>query len=119
MKTQEINFGNKVIAEFIDYEYDEDLERFFVYDHLVAPDCDEELDIQESDWTSWLRPSEMKFNSSYDWLMPVVNKIQKLVEDPTDIDNIKNALWFNEIESLWLEVVNTIQDINNEEIGIQ
>lgn len=83
MKEQEIIEGNKLIAEFMEYKhsdilYDEENEEyFFDTDHLV---CVEDIEVWESsvdDWTSTLSPEQMLFHSSWDWLMPVVEKIEK------------------------------------------
>lgn len=58
--------GNKLIAEFMGWQNNGD--RYFD---------------KPNNKTFLLYPNEMKFNSSWDWLMPVVEKIETF-EDSTD-----------------------------------
>ena len=57
MDTKEIIEGNQLIAEFMGYDFIAENSHFIV---------------RESDY---LEPYHHKFNSSWDWLMPVVEKI--------------------------------------------
>lgn len=59
MTKEEIEEGNKLIAEFMEAtidEYPKSLPRWFY-------------------WHGSLNPHEMQYNHSWDWLMPVVEKI--------------------------------------------
>ena len=62
MKTQEIESGNKLIAEFMGCPYhmnDEDCEYYEVWhDELIPVDS-------------------LEYHTKWDWLMPVVEKIEK------------------------------------------
>ena len=85
MTDKKIIEENKLIAEFMEYEQ-EDKDSNFITDHLVCLK-EEYWNSTEDDWTNSLSPSEMKFHSSWDWLMPVVDKIEEI--SFTD-DNIKS-----------------------------
>lgn len=60
MDANEIIEGNRLIAEFMGYDFIAENSHFIV---------------RESDY---LEPYHHKFNSSWDWLMPVVEKIETL-----------------------------------------
>jgi hypothetical protein len=61
MTQKEIFEGNKLIAEFMN---------FSVSDHTILPD--------RLVWYDWDGPREVLYHSSWDWLMPVVEKIENL-----------------------------------------
>ena len=86
MKTEEILKGNTLIANFLGYEIDSIAEelgetpRYYVSDRLeCVADGVDWWDTYDGDWTSWLTADQMKFHSSWDWLMPVVEKIETLI----------------------------------------
>ena len=77
MSEKEIIEGNKLIAEFVDYEFDpnDDSESVtYNTDYIINISDKEDWEASEDDFTSWLLPKEMKFHSSWDWLMPAINK---------------------------------------------
>ena len=82
MSEQEIIEGNRLIAEWLGYEIDPLAEedepiRYYVDDHIeCVADGIDYWETFEEDWTSWLYPEQMKFHSSWDWLMPVIDKIE-------------------------------------------
>lgn len=61
MKEQEIIEGNKLIAEFMGLEWKLHLGRRYLYNH------------------AWIPLENLKYHSSWDWLMPVVEKIETMV----------------------------------------
>ena len=61
MNSTEIIEGNKLIAKFISNKIS--IEFGYLIDN------------------EWFEPRQFKFNSSWNWLMPVVNKIEHLYED--------------------------------------
>lgn len=63
MTTKEINKGNKLIAEFITLEIKDG---WYYFDHPIICECE----------LSYFKNFE--FHSSWDWLMPVVEKICSL-----------------------------------------
>lgn len=71
MKTEEILNGNKLIAEFMgvvnDFSDIYHLPQFGRY----------ELKYGQIDFDECFKLNELKYNSSWDWLMPVVEKIEK------------------------------------------
>ena len=97
--------NNKLIAEFMGY---------FAQDR-----------VNDDGWKGWWsssnqfpnHPSEqimfggMKFDTSWDWLMPVVKQIQEL---PNSVDSIERDTWFDymqeclpfaDIENVYMETV--------------
>ena len=114
--------NNKLIAEFMGYIYEDD--RFFMEDsngELVAKSQYENLH------------HELKYDSSWDWLMPVVDKIESLNDtkgDPyrftitmydasikgTDIEILGDSYYEGseqKIVSTYQAVVEFIKDYNN------
>ena len=83
MTQKEIIKGNCLIAEWLGYEIDSLAEedepiRYYVDNHIeCVADGIDYWETFEEDWTSWLYPEQMKFHSSWDWLMPVLTNIEK------------------------------------------
>ncbi len=106
MTTEQISIveGNKLIAEFmgekVEYtnKYDDGTEKYFL-------------------WFTKQRLSidQLKYSTSWDWIMPVVQKIGKIeiinagVEGCELYDNIDYALRPAKIEVVWLAVTEFIQ----------
>ena len=85
MKTQtteqiDIIQGNKLIAEFMGAELEGTMKGKLVYG--IKGPC--------SGKTDFYYPSELKYHASWDWLMPVVEKIKELMYDQ-DM-NVKGSL---------------------------
>ena len=83
MTHEEILEGNKLLAEFMGYEHkeleDDDVTiTYNCYDHLENISGKKPWESTIDDYTSWLRPDEMKFHSDWNWLMSVVDKIEGL-----------------------------------------
>ena len=57
-------------------------------------------------------PDEMKYHTSWDWLMPVVQKVSSLCDEPYELDNMKHALLTGDIESVYDDVVEFIKEYN-------
>ena len=91
--------NNKLIAEFMglrtnsygDYNIDKDVMGF---DMIVCSLAD------------------TKFHTSWDWLMPVVQKVSSLCDEPCELDNMKHALLTGDIESVYDDVVEFIKEYN-------
>lgn len=83
MTELEIIEGKKLIAKWLGYEIepfsyldDDNYVRYFVDDHIECiADGIDYWETCEDDWSSWLTPSQMKFDSSWNWLIPVIDKI--------------------------------------------
>lgn len=93
MTQEQIIEGNTFLAEFMEYEHDE-LEdddvtiTYNCYDHLENISGKKPWKSTIDDYTSWLRPDEMKFHSSWDWLMSVVDKIESIIFDENNSFNV-------------------------------
>lgn len=74
---------NRIIAQFMGYESNEDIEGEFdestlynVDDFLVNTSGKNDWETTENDWTSWVKPSEMQYHSDWNWLCLVIEKIE-------------------------------------------
>ena len=86
--------NNKLIAEFMGYEVKHGKCYSPKYnDGTIAP---------------------MQFDKSWDWLMPVVQKVSSLCDEPCELDNMKHALLTGDIESVYDDVVEFIKQYNDE-----
>ena len=79
MTKEEIIEGNKLIAEFMGGVYDSDVNEYWFY-------------LNPPNWTSKFAPTtyELKYHSSWDWLMPVVEKIENDLKDSFNVDIVNN-----------------------------
>jgi hypothetical protein len=85
--------ANKLIAEFMGYEVKHNKCYSPKYnDGTIAP---------------------MQFHSSWDWLMPVIEKCVRTGDDTDKWDNIFNTLTTLSIKEVYEEVVEFIEDYNN------
>ena len=57
--------------------------------------------------------SDLRYDTSWDWLMPVIEKITELCEEPQELDELKHALLCVDIKSVYFIVVEFIKDQNN------
>ena len=107
MTQQEILEGNKLIAKFVQLrgEYDEDKDLIYL-----------ESDIDGKGVYSF---SELKYHSSWDWLMPVISKCLAVNEEELEgwekyYENIDDAFYQVDINQVWLAVVEFIKWYNEE-----
>ena len=56
------------------------------------------------------------YHTSWDWLMPVVQKVSSLCDEPCELDNMKHALLTGDIESVYDDVVEFIKEYNDEKL---
>ncbi len=133
MRTEE---GNKLIAEFMGFKRyfpnmtsDSELSLHYKYPN-VDNVFDETLFIGEFvctrtngikvykcsifDITNSRHVKDYRFNSSWNWLMPVIDKIKSTTEEPEELDNLKDTLWFGSIEDVYWKVVDFIKEHNND-----
>ena len=117
---------NKLIAEFMGFheimldeesKYDAS-DILHILDMTVNP-CihfDSPLDTVEED--------ELRFHSSWDWLMPVLKKIKDVADErgidifdecEMDVDCIKDEIWRGSIEGVFVNVVAIIEFLNHEQ----
>ena len=89
--------NNKLIAEFMEMDFNPDLERVFI----------------NGKW----RHSKVYFDTAWDWLMPVVEKIGKT--DTGDYgEPFDSVSLYSSIEMVWNEVVKFIEWYNAQSIPI-
>ena len=62
----------------------------------------------------WTPENELQYHTSWDWLMPVVQKVSSLCDEPCELDNMKHALLTGDIESVYDDVVEFIKQYNDE-----
>ncbi len=123
MKTQE---NNKLIAEFMGYkisdrgEYllSDSLPQFLGSDHREW--CSNRV---ENDNLIWEIPKDcLEYHTSWNWLMPVVEKIQKLYEECMDYNNQMPGDYYYKVldkgistprEIIYKAVVEFINQYNN------
>lgn len=103
---QDTVVGNRLIAEFMGIPR--------------CPICEEDCCGYQFGAGLIYKPEEMKYHTSWDWLMPVVEKIRK-IEDETDREG-KNFKHYQKvlsypiytpIETIWKAVVQFITWYNN------
>ena len=104
MNTEQIEEGNKLIADFTGNK------SFFTDEETFAIGKEREQHPFRYDDIS-----ETKFHSSWDWLMPAVKKIQQLkIAEFTNKKPVMAAIMDVEIESLWNSVVVFIKWYNQQ-----
>lgn len=99
MKTNEITEGNQLIAEFMGITDDKGWYDGFLLDKAGLP---------FSYGAMGNGTRQLNFNSSWDWLMPVIGKISNQCEEPEELDGLKYALLCNDIDTAWIFVVDHI-----------
>ena len=94
MKTTE---NNKLIAEFMELE--------------ASPKYNpKEYYIKEYNSGEWYLPEEMQYHTSWDWLMPVVDKIEQVHEGvPKQLINLS---LFSTRQEIYQAVVEFIKEFN-------
>jgi hypothetical protein len=98
MTQQEILEGNKLIAEFMGYKQSVIIGVLFIHETKLN-----------------LTISELKYHSSWDWLMPVVGKIKECLKNGNYIDTrttfltIQHLSIFEDIETVYAAVVEFIK----------
>ena len=101
--------NNKLIAEFMGaalYSPND-------YDLYSCPSLNDifaDVDSQDENAQHFFKPDEMKFDTSWDWLMPVVEKIENTLNENTSTDVIGHHLYDIEIR----QNVTTIHGTNIE-----
>lgn len=77
----ELRENNKLIAKFMGYMCDNPEEDSCTFEtpFMINTSDKENWEADINDWNSWLRADEMQYHTSWDWLMPVVEKIESFV----------------------------------------
>ena len=111
MKT--IEEGNKLIAEFVGAKND-------LSDIYYLPEFAHYFNSYgQIEWSDCFRLNELKYYTSWDWLMPVVEKIEKTTAFVNikgclvNVSNIVDVSAPSKIEAVWIAVVEFIEWYNN------
>jgi hypothetical protein len=89
--------NNKLIAEFMELE--------------ASPKYNpKEYYIKEYNSGEWYLPEEMQYHNSWDWLMPVIENIDHLQNEP--VMSIEKALSTRSIDDTYKSVVEFINEYN-------
>jgi len=98
----EIIEGNKLIAEFMGWKNilsKEECESNDFGFHVAQP-------LGPNMYGTWpVVQEDLKYHSSWDWLIPCIGKISNQCEEPEELDDLKYALLTNNIEEAWKFVV--------------
>ena len=100
--------NNKLIAEFMGANPFRESETEYSYEMWGLLECLKEGDHEKH----FYLPNEMKFNESWDWLMPVIEEIDHLQRER--IQSIEDALSTRCIGDVYNAVVEFINQYNNE-----
>ena len=105
---ENIEKGNIMIAEFMGADgapkYNPEVWDIYITGHL-------DVDGDHEEAQHFYTPSEMKYHTSWDWLMPVIEEIDHLQYE--EIDSIKNALATRSIKDTYEAIVEFIRNYNN------
>ena len=96
MTSKEILNANKLIAEFIGAKMI--VENYHGINIIKFPD------------KSTKDLHDLKYHSSWDWLIPVIGKITSECEEPEELDNLRLHIITNDILYAWTFVVNYLSD---------
>lgn len=94
MTEKEIIEGNKLIAEFVGWKYNSE-----TANHGIRDNC-------------WIRKHEvvyeLKYHSSWDWLMPVVEKIESITNNSISIN--KNNIRIHDAGDIYIVNISHNED---------
>ena len=92
MTDKEILDGNKLIAEFMGGTLDNPKAKYYYF-------------LERGRYEM-----ELKYHSSWDWLIPVIGKITSECEEPEELGSLRLHLITNDILYAWKFVVNYLSD---------
>ena len=100
---------NKLIAEFMGYRYDK-----CVSSEDKSTPLSEQGDYYIPKYNSgdWVSESELEFHKSWDWLMPVVDKIEQVNEGVPE--QMLHVNLYSERREVYNAVVEFIKEYNDE-----
>jgi hypothetical protein len=107
MSNEEILEGNKLIAEFMGFE-------FTKHGNVWIPNLYPKEVHRPNSGETTFGIENLLFNSSWDWLMPVVEKIGSLETNMCGI--VLSMFYEGDIYEVWLHVVSFIEWYNQAEI---
>ena len=99
MTQEEVLEGNKIISSFINVHNE-------IGDIYYIPEFGEYQNNYGSiEYTETFNSKDLKYNSDWNWLMPCIGKISNECEEPEELDDLKYALLFNDIDTAYKFVV--------------
>lgn len=104
MTNTEIVDNNRLIAEFMGGKIGKggtNKNPAYINVPITHPDG------QTQKWT--LAAKELRYNTSWDWLMPVIDKIKNECEEPEELDSLKDVIWWGTISDVYKEVCELIK----------
>ena len=116
MKNQEIIEGNMLIVEFMGYNCpNSSTSSFYIEDHNRVTGMNGRYDFTDH----WYTLEEVEYYTSWDWLIPVIDKITSMQEYPdfkihTSFQFHDGGIYINTkyIENTWEQVVEFIKWYN-------
>ena len=104
-----IEKGNILIAKFMGADgapkYNPEVWDIYITGHL-------DVDGDHEEAQHFYTPSEMKYHTSWDWLMPVVQKCLDVTDDG-DMEHIMHHLQVADKLNTYREVISFIENYNN------
>ena len=94
--------NNKIIAEFLGFQNTNS--GWYDYEDVL---CDFESD-------NTFDVEDLKFDKDWNWLMPVIDKLKEVWEEPEELDNLKDALWWDNIRGVYEMAVELIKEYNQQ-----
>ena len=58
---------------------------------------------------------ELKFQSDWNWMIPLIRRIQEVCEEPEEIDYLRDTLWFGTIGDVYKDCIEFIINYNTTE----
>lgn len=103
MIKEEIQENNQLIAEFMGWKH-----CLNVHHESKSPTY-----VRSTGYgTQWQTIEQMKYHSSWDELMPVIDRLQNVTEELEELDYLKETLWWGTISDVYEEVINCINEYN-------
>ena len=123
MNREDIIEGNKLLAKFMNFGNNVEGRISFLYSigeefpfsgNMCIPELCSTLIEQEvrdeiDEFGNCLEVEIYSFNSSWDWLLPVIGKISEQCEEPEELDDLRMALLCNDIDTAYEEVIDYIK----------
>jgi len=97
--------GNKLIANFMGGKYKISQE-YLPMDSMWLPTHG----ICKHDTIELGKGKIFQYHASWDWLIPVAAKIAIISEEPEELDSLKSAILFNDINTAWKDCVNWLKE---------
>ena len=98
--------GNKLIAEFMGSSFKTYKKGHIRKDSVTVCYFDDGM----SPFSGGVSIENLKYHSSWDWLMPCIGKISNKCEEPEELDGLKYALLCCDIDTAYNFVVDYLEN---------